>query len=228
MRRPFEAEELNRLLRVRIYRPGPRIPAAGKQWAAWWLPLLALFTGARLEELGQALVGDVRRKDGIDSLEVTTLADDEDAGDTNKSLKSDAARRRIPLHATLIRLGFLDYVADVRATGATGLFPSLDEYRGRHTKNWSRWWGRWMSKLALSDSGLTFHTFTAELRSVKCGASVMKELRGHAQTDVTSGYGRRGGYLHELGELNDELQRVSYPGLDVNHLLDLKPWRPRA
>ena len=40
----------------------------------------------------------------------------------------------------------------------------------------------------------------------------MKELLGHAQTDVTSGYGRRQGNLHELGDLNDELQRLTSPG----------------
>ncbi len=233
-RRPFEPEELNTFWRSSVYQPGSCIPVAGKLWAAWWLPLLGLFTGARLEELGQALVSDVKKKDGIDYLEVTTLADDEDgdAKASGKALKTDAARRRIPLHAILIRLGFLDYVAFVRATGAKRLFPSLDEYRGRFTKNWSRWWGRWMGKLGLGDPGLTFHsfrhTFTAELRRLNCSVSVMKELLGHAQTDVTSGYGRRGGHLYELEALNEELQRISYPGLDVTHLLDSKPWRSQV
>ena len=136
----------------------------------------------------------------------------------------------MPLHAVLIRLGFLDYVAFLRECGATRLFPELDEYRGRYTKNWSRWWGRWLGKLGMNDPSLTFHSFrhgfTAELRRLKCPVGILKELLGHAQTDVTSGYGRmEGGYLHELGDLNDEIQRLTFPGLDVSHLEGLNPWR---
>ncbi len=189
-RRPFRVEVLNRIFRTSVYASPFRIPAGGKMWAAWWLPLFSLFTGVRVEELGQALVGDVRLKHGIDTIEVTTV-EDEDSGTEShaKRLKSPAARRRLPLHATLIRLGFLDYVAFLRASGATRLFPQLDENRGRYTKNWSRWWGRWLGKLGMTDPSLAFHSFrhsfTAELRRLKCPASVMKELLGHAQTDVT-------------------------------------------
>ena len=229
--RPYRPEELNRIFRTGMYQPLPRIPAAGKRWAAWWLPLLSLYTGARLEELGQALVADIRRQDGIDYLEVTTLEDDEEgvAPSSEKAEKSNAARRRIPLHAALLRLGFLNYVAFVKAAGFKRLFPDLDEYRGRFTKNWSRWWGRWLTKLGMTDKSLTFHsfrhTFTAELRRIKCDTSIMKELLGHAQTDVTSGYGRRDGFLHELGDLKDELEHIVFPELDLKHLCGLGPWR---
>ena len=138
-RRPYTSEELDRVLRTSIYQRHPRIPVGGKGWAGWWFPLLSLFTGARLEELGQALVSDVKRKNDIYYMEVTTLSDsDEDDEGADKSLKSAAARRRIPLHAKLIELGFLDYVAFVKGTKVTRLFPELDEYRGRYTKNWSR------------------------------------------------------------------------------------------
>lgn len=230
-RRPYEVNELNDIFQTSVYLPRPRVPVGGKEWAAWWLPLLSLYTGARLEEIGQALVSDVRRAQGIDYIEVTTILDDEEgsAQDTCKTVKSEAARRRLPLHAVLIRLGFLDYVDFVKATGSKRLFPHLDEYRGRYTKNWSRWWGRWLTKLGLTDKALTFHsfrhTFTAELRRLKCNQSAMKELLGHAQTDVTSGYGRKNGFLHELGDLNDELQRITFLGLDLSRLVGLTPWR---
>ena len=112
---------------------------------------------------------------------------------------------------------------------ATRLFPALVEYRGRYTKNWSRWWGRWLTKLGLTDTALTFHsfrhTFIAELRRLKCNISIMKELIGHEQTDVTSQYGRTNRYLHELGDLNDEIQRITFNTLDVGRLVGLKPWR---
>ena len=142
-RRPYTSKELDRTLDSLIYQPCPDMPVGGRGWAAWWLPLLSLFTGARLEELGQALVSDVKRDDGINCLEITTLDDDEQADgakQAGKTLKSEAARRRIPLHATLIRLGFLDHIEWLKERHATRLFPELDMYRGRRTKNWSRWW----------------------------------------------------------------------------------------
>ena len=229
-RRPYRMEELNRVSGTSVYASPFDIPAGGKSWAAWWLPLLSLFTGARLEELGQALLSDVRQLHGVDYIEVTTVNDVGDEAEGHvKSVKTGAARRRLPLHATLIGLGFLDYVAFVRASGATRLFPDLNEYRGRYTKNWSRWWGRWLGKLKMHDPSLTFHSFrhnfTAELRRLKCPVGIMKELLGHAQTDVTSGYGRVDGYLHELCDLNDEVQRIAFPGLDVSRLAGLNPWR---
>jgi integrase len=83
----------------------------------------------------------------------------------------------------------------------------------------------------MTDPALTFHSFrhsfTAELRRLKCNVSIMKELLGHAQTDVTSGYGRTEGFLHELGDLNEAIQHIAFPGLDLGHLADLRPWLAR-
>ncbi|AVM75812.1 site-specific tyrosine recombinase XerD [Magnetospirillum gryphiswaldense MSR-1] len=53
-----------------------------------WLPVLALFTGCRLEELGQLLVSDVKRDNGVWYLAIQE-ADDE--GNTVKSLKTESS-----------------------------------------------------------------------------------------------------------------------------------------
>ena len=49
-RQPWEPEELRLLFGSPIYLQGER-PLGGKGEAAYWLPLLALFSGARLNEL---------------------------------------------------------------------------------------------------------------------------------------------------------------------------------
>ena len=228
-RQPHTTDELNALFRTSVYAASPIIPKAGGGWAAWWLPFLALFTGCRLEELGQALVSDVRQEQGISYLEITTLGDDDNA--SGKALKSDAARRRVPLHAKLIRLGFLDYVAFVKARGATRLFPELREYRGRYTKDWSKWWGRWLDKHVTDDRSRSFHSlrhsWIAELRRLKVPDGHLKELAGHAQTDITSRYGRRKGKLYELADLDEQIQSLRFDGLDLEHLVGLQPWGSR-
>ena len=81
----------------------------------------------------------------------------------------------------------------------------------------------------MSDPSLTFHSFRhsfiAEMRRLKCDVSILKSLVGHAQNDVTSGYGHIDGWLHELGNLDAEVQKIAFPELDLVHLVGHHPWR---
>ena len=81
-----------------------------------WIPLIALFSGARLEEIGQLLCTDVRIEEGIDYFNLLDLPNedehDEDGGHVKK-LKTLDAGRRVPIHPELVAMGFLDYVATV-------------------------------------------------------------------------------------------------------------------
>lgn len=87
--------------------------------AGYWLPLLALYQGARLEELT--------------GLEVADIQDSKTAGltirlrenETRPRLKNDHSRRRLPLHPKLLQLGFQDYVSAAREAQVRQLFPSL-------------------------------------------------------------------------------------------------------
>ena len=69
-----------------------------------WGALLGLYTGARLREIAQLDVKDVKQ-DG----EVWFIDINDDGA--NKSLKNAASRRQVPIHSDLIRLGFVDWVA---------------------------------------------------------------------------------------------------------------------
>jgi integrase len=61
-REPWETNELRTLFGSPIFTGGER-PQAGGGEAAFWLPLLALFTGARLNELAPLTVEDVKVDD---------------------------------------------------------------------------------------------------------------------------------------------------------------------
>ncbi len=89
---PFTVDELNRIFSSPVFTRGLR-PMGGKGEAAYWLPLLGLWTGARLEELGQLRVGDVLSEDGIDFIAIT---DDPSAG---RRIKTDGSPRRVPTPA---------------------------------------------------------------------------------------------------------------------------------
>jgi integrase len=98
-RLPYDDNDLMLIFNSPVFRSGER-PRAGGGEAARWLPLLALFCGARLEEIGQALVSDVKEQDGIAYLDINTL--DRQA---RKRVKNKSSRRRLPLHPELLRCG---------------------------------------------------------------------------------------------------------------------------
>ena len=71
---------------------------AGREGADRWLPLLGLWTGARLEELGGLRVEDVKESDGVPYLFIR--ATDE------RRLKNVGSERKVPLHLRSSKLAF--------------------------------------------------------------------------------------------------------------------------
>jgi integrase len=69
-----------------------------------WMPLIALHTGMRLEEIAQLRVKDIKTEQGsgIHYIDINR--------EGGKAVKTNIGVRRIPIHDTLIRLGFMDYV----------------------------------------------------------------------------------------------------------------------
>ena len=209
----YDPADLKTIFTSPVYSEGARPRAAGGD-AAKWLPLLGLFTGARLEELGQALVSDIRQEDGVVFLAITT----EGGG---KSLKTKTSRRVVPLHPWLIRLGFLAYVGERQKAGDTHLFPDLkpDQFSKR-TGNWSKWWGRYVRDIGITDSRKVFHSFRhgfkAACRAAEIEEEVHDAITGHAGGGVGRRYGRQTSI--PLKVLNNAVGRVTF-NVSLEHLL---------
>ena len=141
--------------------------------------------------------------------------------DSSKAVKTAAARRYVPVHAELVRCGFLDFVAQRRKDGFRRLFPELKAYRGRTTKEWSKFWARHTDEHVTDSPSKTFHSFrhlfVARLRAAGVDRDVIKAI-GHANKDVTAGYGRIDGAPFPIAVLNEALQKVRVEGLDLAHL----------
>ena len=149
---------------------------------------------------------------------------------SEKSLKTASSRRRVPVHRLLIELGFLDYVARRRAKRHKRLFPLLNQYRGRWTKNWSRWWGRYQDKYVSREPGKVFHsfrhTFVGAMRDAKIWEQFQIALIGHAADPNAKRSGGAKGELtierygegYSVKALNEEIQKISYSGLDLSRL----------
>ncbi len=155
----------------------------------YWLPLLGRTTGARLEELCQLRVDDFIEQQSIQCIRI----DDSREG---QSLKNVSSRRMLPLHPVLIELGLLQHAESVRGTGAERLFPGLKAVRGKLGHEPSKWFGRYKTKVGITDPRKTFHSFRHtlidDLRDAGVQDSLIKRIAGHEDGAVTfSIYGSR-------------------------------------
>ena len=216
-RQPFDLSALTAMFASPVYSAGER-PVRLRGEAAYWLPLLALFTGARLEELGQLRPCDVYERNYADDEghERTAwfihIREDTEAG---LKLKNAASERHVPVHSELVRLGFLVFVMAARDANQQRLFPLLraDKY-GRLTAKWGEHWSVYRREVCgIADRRMVFHsfrhTFKDYARLAGIDEGIQRQLMGHSARDVADEYGS-GPWDHQLVEA---MTRYRVPGL---------------
>lgn len=174
--------------------------------AAYWIPLLGLYTGARITELAQLRVTDITEADGVPVIRIT------DEGEGQK-VKTKGSRRSLPIHSELIRLGLLDYADEVRQENPSGsLWPLL-----KNPKLMSGWFSRYRKSIpGLEGKWLDFHSLrhTVRTRLAKAGVSEksMDAITGHADGGSTG----RKVYTHlDMEDLRKAIQKLSYSSIDL-------------
>lgn len=178
----------------------------------FWLPLLGLFTGGRIAELCQLAITDIQQQGDIWSVSIN----DEEY----KRLKSDAARRVIPIHPQLIALGFLDYVEDAKQYG-TMLFPYFTADRfGNFSHTSSERFGEYLDTLGISHPQKVFHSFRKTSNNKLKQSKVAEETRcqfvGH-EHETTNSYDY--GEDHDLPFLMEHAaSKLVFKGIDFDKL----------
>ena len=203
-RQPYSIEDMNRIFRFPIYTEGER-PTGGKGEAAYWLPLLGAFTGARLEELGLITKEDIKRDRDVDYIDLTGRED----------LKTERSKRRIPIHPELKRLGFMGFVKGIKAGR---LFPEVTSNQDKQTASWSQWWGRYARQHGGFDSTKVFHSFRHAAKDGFREGDVAQDLRDELMGHVSNNVGETYGAGSPITRLAEGMSRLTYPGLDLLHL----------
>tara|TARA_B100000378_G_C18020280_1_gene403935 strand:- start:34 stop:1266 length:1233 start_codon:yes stop_codon:yes gene_type:complete len=225
-RKPFSTVQLRRIFNAPIYRgcrdDGVGFACAGDakpRRARFWIPLIALWSGMRQNEICQLHTADVRKVEGI----LCFVVGRGEAGD--KHLKTVASERLVPLHPELIRMGLPQYVDERRRAGDTRLFPelSLDGY-GHYSSRFSKWFARFLLSCNAADERTCFHSFRHSFRDALREAKVEREIvlamggwtspLGSGGASVADTYGK--GFSTQL--LFDAIANVEYPALDLTHL----------
>lgn len=183
----------------------------------FWPPLIALFSGARRREIAQLLLSDFYVEDGIHGMSINVLEDED------KSVKTPAAVREIPVHPVLIELGLLDYIEDVRALDlGPELFPGIGiNADGEKGNAVGHAWGRYLDKvLGKEGSSPTFHSFRSTalgiLKKKKVSFEMRCQLAGHEFDHVSQVYSDEKFTLAEL--TTDAIPKWVYEGLDLSGL----------
>ena len=178
----------------------------------YWLPLLGLFTGARITELCQLKISDIKKINGIWAVDIN------DEGD--KTVKTYAGIRKIPLHPQLISLGFLEYLEHVRPYSGT-IFPYMTPDRfGHYAKTPGRRFGEYLNDLGITGECKVFHSFRATSNNCLKQNGVPEESRcqfiGHEHDTVNSAiYSEK----HDMQFLLDNVaNKLTFPSIDFSQL----------
>jgi integrase len=145
--RAFTEDELKRLFEGAEYAAFAADPS---QAAQYWLPLIGLYTGARVNEVCQVNPQcDVQEEEGIWFFDFN----EESASDerVTKSVKTAGSRRKTPIHSKLLELGLMKYVDRMKKQGSTLLFPQWIPTRGRASPAGEDWFRQFLAETGLRD-----------------------------------------------------------------------------
>lgn len=228
-RRPFAADQINTYFRYIVAK-------RSRATEDYWLPILALYTGARPNELCQMEPRRIIMHNGRWHIDLLTIYDKNEIEHALKGLpkkekdaaklqlKTASARRQIPIHDDLIKIGFIDFVDRRRDDPKyMRLFPALKPDR------YGYYWSAVGKRLNLDigragakaddTSFYSFrHNFAAALVRAKAPERTKDRIMGHLIIGAQGHYGNA-----ELEDVETAvIERVDFPGVDITPYLPRK------
>lgn len=211
---PLSDDELRRFFDTATYRAAMTLPDF------YWPPLIAIFTGMRISEATAIRCADVLKgPNGLNYIHVP------------KS-KTTAGKRNVPMAAALVKLGFLDYVAEARAAKVDRIFPHRAKVKGGYSKRLSERMTSYLVELGIKQLGpdgkpakddrKSFHSFRVNVITALANAGAntaqVMQIVGHKRGDADSVHM---GYVRDLPDLQKIVDKLRW-------LLDVKALRYRG
>ena len=206
-REEFSKDELKLIFNVKTY---PRKIDIQHPYR-FWIPLIALFSGMRLNEICQLYLDDIKCERKVWYFKLTDERKDQ-------HIKNKASKRNVPIHPTLIELGLLDYIKRVKELKKDRLFYQFSYSEKNHYANtMSGWFARYLKQLGIKKNTNAFHSFrhTVKQHLRDSGISIEYQHKlcgwvgGNIGEDV---YGRH----VSVKKLSNELEKLKYPFLNRN------------
>lgn len=215
-RLPFEEHHLKALFSSDVFKQSEMGTSA-------WVFLLALTSGARLEEIGQLSVQDVIEREGRLWLRFSDSQE-------NQTLKNLSSHRCVPVHLEMLRIGFGKYCKKRKAQGERQLFPDLKpDTHGTYTKRLSTALGKYIDVHVIDDKRYVFHSFRHSFQDFAINSGVEQEvinvLVGHSLKGMGGRYGSKdqtGRRVFSDKVLLEAMDKLSFGTLDLTHLYDFQ------
>jgi len=138
-----------------------------------FIPLLALFTGAKPMELGLLHISAITEKNGIVGI------------DFNQMIKTVDSERFIPLANALIDIGFLKYVNNLKKKRIKQLFPNVKKYNSGGI-NFTNVFTTYNRKYITDDPKKSFyslrHLVNQKFKENKVPSYIINNILGHSNT----------------------------------------------
>jgi len=137
----------------------------------------------RLEEFAQLRREDVRQEDAIWFFDIN--------GEDGRQIKNHQSKRRVPIHPTILALGFLEYVDHTAPKDKDLVFPELkpggpDKKLGFH---FTKWFTNYRRTVGVYEKGVDYHSFrhnvTTQLFAAGLSNAIVDELTGHAGQGIS-------------------------------------------
>lgn len=221
-RLPYTHTDLRKLIHSDEYKKGLH-----KKPYHFWIPLLGMFTGARLNEICQLHVTDIRRLSNIWVISIR------DGGE--RRVKNETSIRDVPIHSKLIELGFLTFVSTKKKAGEERLFSELRKHRDGYGGSASKWFCEYQDRCGVKIQDeikelKSFHSFRHTVSTMLANSTapglyerVINQILGHEKGRSES----MKTYTHGISvrALKDAVEEIKYH-LDFAHLQnpDLNPW----
>jgi integrase len=228
----FTDEDLRAIFHSKQYLAGSDSRDSFKEAFDFWLPILGAFTGARLNELCQLHVDDIREHHGILCISINK--------ELEKKYKNDWSKREVPLHSFLLKMGFHRYVEEKRKAGYMLVFHTLTKGKKGYQHVPSNHFAKFLDSIGIGiDRKKVFHswryTVINHLNDKGVDTTQISDIVGHDKSSVsgldiakpvvnmTARYLERG----FIESVKKNVEKINYSGLDLNHLLKSKFARPR-
>ena len=222
-REPFSPEDLVKILSPKSYldytidfgkTTKSRKPNVVKyQNSFYWAFLIGIFSGMRTNETAQLRIEDIIKKENVWMISI-----DETEG---KSVKTTSSIRKVPVHPTLISLGFIDYVKIIKSKGVDRVFPELTKQRDGYSTKISQHYnekflpsiGVWKRQVKVLYS--TRHTFINRCYNKGVDRDIIKSIVGHEPDFTMDVYG---GNPFTPKQLYQGISKVSYSNIKWNRI----------
>ncbi len=150
----------------------------------YFVPILAVMMGARLEEICQMRVTDIKKVNGI---WVYRIREEGRYNEEETRVKNPYSERDIPLHPELIdTLRFVQYVNHIKKLGHERVFWELPKRGNVYHRNVGKFFNeKYLVKIGIKKRGKSFHSFRHSVETHLTNANVngryIDFLQGHSQ-----------------------------------------------